>query len=150
MKAPPKDWPRLSSCLSYRDPATMIDWVCKAFDFEVRIKIESQPGVIEHSELTYGGALIMLGRERIGDARFGADWKSPLSAGCSTQSLMLYVDDVDAHCEKARAAGATITSEPSVQDYGDDYWVDKSYAALDPEHHSWFFAQRLKTVGVPA
>jgi uncharacterized glyoxalase superfamily protein PhnB len=148
MKPTPKGWPRLSSALCYRDPAAMIDWLCKAFDFEIRIKIESAPGVIEHSELTYGDAVIMVGKERIGDARFGTDWKSPLSLGAISQSLFIYVDDVEAHCARARAAGANITSGPEVSDYGDEYWVDKGYGALDPENHLWFFSERLKTAGV--
>ncbi len=58
--------------------------------------------------------------------------------------MMIYVDDVDAHCERARAAGARIVSEPEVHDYGDDYWADRSYGCLDPEGHAWWITQRLR------
>ncbi len=64
--------------------------------------------------------------------------------GANTQSLVIYVDDADAHCERARAAGAEITVEPATQDYGEGYWVDRSYGALDPEGHHWWFLQRLR------
>jgi uncharacterized glyoxalase superfamily protein PhnB len=146
MKAPPKDWPRISSSLYYRDAAKMIDWLCSAFSFEVRLKIEGDNGSIEHSELTYGGGVIMVGSERIGKAsRWGVDMKSPLSVlGANTQGMMVYVDDVDAHCAQARAAGATIVDEPTLHDYGDDYWADRSYGALDPEGHMWWFTQRVR------
>jgi uncharacterized glyoxalase superfamily protein PhnB len=54
------------------------------------------------------------------------------------------VDDVDAHCERARAAGATILSEPTVSDYGEEHWADRGYEAEDPEGHRWWFAQRVR------
>jgi uncharacterized glyoxalase superfamily protein PhnB len=128
--------------MHYRDPAVMITWLCEAFDFALRIKVEDENGHIKHSELTYGEALIMVGHER---ELFGTTYKSPLSAGCNTQGLMLYVDDVDAHCAKARAKGAKIVSEPSLHDYGAEYWADRSYGAIDPEGHSWWFSQRIRS-----
>ncbi len=146
MKATPHGWPRISCAAIYRDAARMIDWLCDAYGFEVRLKVEGDNGSIVHSELTYGEGLIMVSGERAGkDAeRFGVEMKSPLSAGCVTQSMMVFVDDVDAHCERARAAGARITQEPAVHDYGEDYWADRSYGALDPENHIWWFTQRIR------
>lgn len=145
MKPAPKGWPRISSGLFYRDAAGMIDWLCEAFAFELVLKVEGEGGRIEHSELTYGGGLIMVGEESAGaEQRFGTDMKSPLSAGCNTQNLMVYVDDVDAHCAQARAKGAKIVDEPSLHDYGDDYWADRSYGAADPEGHLWWFTQRIR------
>jgi uncharacterized glyoxalase superfamily protein PhnB len=146
MKPTPSGWPRISSSLYYREPAKMIDWLCEVFGFELRLKVEAEDGSIEHSELTYGEGLIMVGGERVGPAavRWGIDFKSPLSARCNTQALMLYVDDVDAHCARARAAGAKIVDEPAVHDYGEEYWADRSYGAADPEGHLWWFTQRLR------
>jgi uncharacterized glyoxalase superfamily protein PhnB len=149
MQPPPSDWPRISSGLYYRDAATAIDWLCRAFGFSVRLRIEGADGRIEHSELEYGEGLIMVGQEEAADTapRFGQRRISPLTAGGSTQGMMLYVDDVDAHCRQARAAGATIVAEPAVHDYGEDYWADRSYGALDPEGHIWWFSQRLRSRG---
>ena len=145
MKATPSGWPRMSSSVYCRDPAAMIDWLCRAFGFEVRLKVEGEGGRIEHSELTYGEGLIMVGGERTGSAsRWGVDMRSPRAAGCNTQGLMVFVDDVDAHCAQARAAGARIVDEPSVHDYGEEYWADRAYGAVDPEGHLWWFVQRLR------
>lgn len=145
MKATPSGWPRMSSSVYCRDPAAMIDWLCRAFGFEVRLKVEGEGGRIEHSELTYGEGLIMVGGERTGPAsRWGVDMRSPRAAGCNTQGLMVFVDDVDAHCAQARAAGASIVDEPSVHDYGEEYWADRAYGAVDPEGHLWWFVQRLR------
>jgi uncharacterized glyoxalase superfamily protein PhnB len=138
---PPKDWPRISSSPVYAEAAKAIDWLCKAFGFEVRLKVEADNGKIAHSELVLGNGLIM-----VGDAeKPGRDWRrTPKQAGGCTQALCVYVDDVDAHCARARAAGAVIASEPKTTDYGDGYWVDRSYEAIDPEGHHWWFMTRLE------
>ncbi|MEZ5497921.1 MAG: VOC family protein [Steroidobacteraceae bacterium] len=145
-KNSPAGWPRISSGLYYRDPARMIDWLCNAFGFVVKLKVEGANGRIEHSELTYGDGMIMVGHERVGaDNPWGADFKSPLSVGsANTQGLLVQVDDVDSHCARSRAAGAVIVDEPRVHDYGEEYWADRSYGARDPEGHLWWFTQRIR------
>jgi uncharacterized glyoxalase superfamily protein PhnB len=146
MKPAPPDWPRLSSAVTYQDAAAAIDWLCKAFGFEVRIKIEGEGGRIEHSELTYGEALLMVAQESPqADRAWKREMRSPKSlGGKTTQSIMLYVDEVDAHCARARAAGARIVDEPETHDYGADHWSDRGYCALDPEGHIWWIAERLR------
>ena len=145
MKPPPPGWPRISAGVYYREAARMIDWLCTAFGFEVQVRVDGECGRIEHSELVYGDGLIMVGEELAGDARrFETDRLSPLNAGCNTQNLMVYVDDVDAHCARARDAGARIVAEPELHDYGDAHWADRSYGAVDPEGHLWWFTQRLR------
>jgi uncharacterized glyoxalase superfamily protein PhnB len=142
-KPAPKGWPRVSVGIYYNDAVTAIDWLCKAFGFEVQLKIEGEGGRIEHSELVLGGGLVM-----VGDATLerGRPWvKSPLSVdGANTQSLCIYIDDADAHCVRAKAAGAKIATEPKTTDYGDDYWSDRGYEAVDPEGHHWYFMQRVR------
>src|SRR5277367_3416984 len=114
MKPPPPDWPRLSSSVFYQDAAAAIDWLCAAFGFEVRLKVEGDNGRIEHSELTYGEGLIMVAQESADAPRL---WKrsmrSPKSlGGACTQSIMFFVDDAMVHCAHARAGGARIVEEP--------------------------------------
>jgi uncharacterized glyoxalase superfamily protein PhnB len=146
MNSTPKGWPRLSSVIFYDDAAGAIDWLCRAFGFEVRLKIEGDGGRIEHSELVYDQALVMVGQSGDHPRRpklpRGA---SPHSiGGANTQYLMLFVDNADEHCARARAAGAAVVEEPALHDYGADYWADRSYGALDPEGHLWWFTQRVR------
>ena len=144
MKPTPAGWPRISAGVYYRDALDMIDWLCRAFGFSVQLKVVEE-GVLHHSQLVFGDGLIMVGTELSGEARrFETDRLSPLNAGCNTQNLMVYVDDVDAHCAQARAAGAQIVSEPQLNDYGEGYWADRSYGARDPEGHLWWFVQRVR------
>ena len=145
MKPTPAGWTRISSGIYYRDAAKMIDWLCAAYGFAVRLKVEGEGGSIVHSELTLADGVVMVGAARGGEARrFETDTLSPLDAGCNTQNLMVYVDDVDAHCAHARAAGARIVAEPELHDYGAEYWADRSYGAIDPEGHLWWFTQRMR------
>jgi uncharacterized glyoxalase superfamily protein PhnB len=63
MKPTPAGWPRFSSSVVYQDAAAAIDWLCNAFGFEVRIKVEGANGRIEHCELSLGDGLIMIAQE---------------------------------------------------------------------------------------
>jgi uncharacterized glyoxalase superfamily protein PhnB len=142
-KSPPKGWPRISSSLAVEDAKKAIDFLCRAFGFEVQLKVEGEGGRIEHSELALGGGLVMLGDNAAAKGR--AWYQSPRQlGGAITQAMCVYVDDVDEHCARARAAGAIIATEPKTSDYGEGYWVDKSYEAVDPDGHHWWFVQRLK------
>lgn len=142
MKPSPEGWPRISSALYYDDAVKAIDWLCNAFEFEVRLKVEGENGRIEHSELEYGDGLIMVGQVGKEDR---PHYRSPRSVdGANTQALCICVDDVDAHFARARDAGATIVMEPEDHDYGVDYWADRVYECCDPEGHHWFFMQRIR------
>jgi uncharacterized glyoxalase superfamily protein PhnB len=137
----PKDWPRITSSVVYAEANKAIDWLCKAFGFEVQLKVEADGGKIAHAELVLGGGMITTGDV----PKEGRDWrKTPAQAGGCTQALCVYVDDVDEHCERARKAGAVIASAPKTTDYGDGYWVDRSYEAIDLEGHHWWFMTRIE------
>jgi uncharacterized glyoxalase superfamily protein PhnB len=131
----------MSASLTYRDAARAIDFLCRAFGFEVQLKVDGENGRIEHSQLVIGDAMITLG-----DVDRGRTWqKSPAElGGANTQVQCLFVDDVDAHAARARAAGAQIATEPKTTDYGAQYWADRSYEAVDPEGHHWWFMQRVR------
>ena len=148
MKPTPPGWPRISSSLYYDDAAKAIDWLCDAFGFKVRIKVEGEGGRIEHSELEFGEGVVMVaGADKADKYPF---IKSPSQiGGGNTQNMFVYVDDVDAHCARARAKGATIVTEPKISDYGEDYWSDKGYECIDPGGHHWWFAQRLRNAKTP-
>ncbi|HTY49519.1 MAG TPA: VOC family protein [Steroidobacteraceae bacterium] len=142
LKPTPPGWPRISASASYQDPARAIDWLCEAFGFEVRLKVQADDGGIVHSELAFGDALVMVAGER---DEAGIAARSPKSlGGANTRGLFVYVDDIEAHHARATAAGAVIVRPLATSDYGADYWSDRGYGAADPEGHLWYFAQRLR------
>jgi uncharacterized glyoxalase superfamily protein PhnB len=143
MKSNPPGWPRASSALCYERAAEAIDWLVRAFGFEVRLKIDGEGGKVVHSELVYGDAVFMLGDAR----REGQKHRVAPSeiGGKNTQNLLVYVDDVEAHLARAKAAGAELTSELETHDYGEDYWTDRAYSCVDVGGHHWWFAERVRT-----
>ncbi|MBK8171358.1 MAG: VOC family protein [Sandaracinaceae bacterium] len=144
MKPTPPNWPRISSAVFYVDPRKAIDWLCKAFGFTVRIVVDGPNGSVEHSELGYGEGVVMVSSSQ--KSARGDHRRSPSQiAGGNTQSIMVYVDDVEAHCAQARAHGAIIVSEPTTNDYGEEYWSDRTYETVDLEGHRWWFCERLRS-----
>lgn len=131
---PPQDFPRLSPYLFYKDAAAAIDFLTTTFGFEERMRLAGPDGSVGHAEVQLADAVVMLGTP-------GPDYRNPMELGGATQGLYVYVDDVDKHFEVARAAGATITEEPSDKFYG-----DRSYTAEDPEGHVWYFGQHIRDV----
>src|SRR5687767_13077531 len=87
---------------SYQDAAAAVDWLVEAFGFERKEVHEGEDGTIAHAELAYGGSVYMLGSAR--DGGFGM--KTPREVGAVTGGVYVYVDDLDEHYERAKAAGA--------------------------------------------
>jgi len=142
MKPTPENWPRISVTIFYEEPRAAIDWLCEAFGFSIRMVVDGPDGGVAHSELEYGSGLVMVSGIR--DPSQGLPSGSPKTHGVNTQVMAIFVDDADAHCEHARAKGAEIAMEPITSDYGEDYWADRTYRAVDPEGHHWWFMQRLR------
>jgi len=137
MSRHPSEQSNVIPALFYEDPAAALAWLEKAFGLETRLCVTDASGAVAHAEMSYGGGRITAGP--------GAwiDWaKSPNEVGgANTAAIHIMVDDVDAHCATARAAGAVITMEPADQFYG-----DRSYRARDPEGHNWTFGQTIREV----
>jgi uncharacterized glyoxalase superfamily protein PhnB len=125
----------LSSAISYRDPKAAFKWLEQAFGFEPLMVILDQDGNLAHSEMTFGNSVVMIGSE------WDAAHRSPQSVqGINTQSVHVQLEgDIDAHCARARGAGAVILQEPATQFYG-----DRTYRAADLEGHIWTFGQTVR------
>lgn len=121
---------RIAPYLLYEDGVAAIEFLTNAFGFEESMRMEDA-GVVNHAELRLGDDVVMLGQS-------GEDYRSPKNAGHYNALVHVYVDDVDAHFDRAKAAGAEIVMEPTDQEYG-----DRRYDAKDPEGHFWSFATNL-------
>ena len=115
--------------LSYRDAAAAIEWLTDAFGFAVLMAMPGPDGTIGHAELRLGDGIIMLG-----SAQGARGWLSPRDLPGVNQTIYVYVADLDAHDDRAVAAGATIMQPLHDTDYG-----SRGYAATDCEGHQWSF-----------
>jgi uncharacterized glyoxalase superfamily protein PhnB len=142
MKPTPPGWPRISSSVHYEDARAAIPWLCRAFGFELRLMVEGEGGRVEHSELVFGEGVIMVS-DKVDKYPYR---RAPSQLdGANTQSMMIYVDDVEAHYQRAKAAGATLLGEPETHDYGDDYWSDRGFECVDLGGHHWWIFQRMRS-----
>ena len=143
-------YPTITPMLSYENVAEAIPWLERAFGFAERMRMTNEDGTVGHAELVLGDGVIMLGNP-------GPDYQSPRhhAETCADarrwsevsfviDGLHVAVDDVDAHFERARAAGARILSEPEDEAYG-----ERIYRVEDVEGHRWMFAQPLAAAEAP-
>ncbi|WP_202845191.1 VOC family protein [Luteimonas saliphila] len=128
--------------LSYEDGVAAMDWLVATFGFIERTRMTGPDGRLAHGELETGGGLVMLAsptpdyesprrhREHCAQAR---RWSA---VPWVIDGVLVYVDRLDAHFERARAAGATVLSGI------EDGPPGRRYRAEDLEGHRWFFIER--------
>ena len=131
--------PTIAPLLWYDRPREAIAWLEKAFGFETEIIVAGDGDGVIHSELTLGDGVIYVVGPPTGDH---ASASPSQTGGKVTQSVCVNLrEGLDAHCARARAAGARIEREPADQSYG-----DRVYTCLDPEGHPWAFTQPRKVM----
>jgi uncharacterized glyoxalase superfamily protein PhnB len=112
----------------YPDIREAIAWLSKAFGFREHYRYGEAKDP-SGAQMHLGKAWVMLHKARPGSA-------SPAQLGSATQSLTVFVEDVDGHFEKAKAAGAQIVEELHETEYG-----ERQYAAEDLAGHHWLFSR---------
>ncbi len=116
--------------LNYDDAAAALDWLTEAFGFE-RTEVHPANGKIAHAEMRFQDGLVMLGSS--GENELGL--KTPRELGAVNAGVYVIVDDgIDAHYERALAAGAEVVRELHDTDYG-----SRDYIVRDPEGNLWSF-----------
>ena len=131
---------RVIPLLTYQDIPAAHDFLVRAFGFESGGVHRTPEGQAVHGEVRAGAAAIWLHRVT---AEHELD--SPRTADVANSGLVVQVDDVDAHYERARAEGARIDGPPADQPYG-----QREYGARDSEGHRWWFSAPLPRRDAPA
>jgi PhnB protein len=138
----PDESPGVIPMLAYEDGVSALEWLAKAFGFTERARMLEGDGRLSHGELDTGHGLIML-------ATPTADYESPRRHRESCElarnwsivpwvidGVLVYVDDLDEHFERAKQAGAMMLTSIERGAPGD------RYRAEDLEGHRWMFMQR--------
>ena len=129
----PRRRPTIVPQLPYEDIRAALSFLERAFGFREipSSRMEGADGVLHHALVEFGDGVIGIGTQ----GAHGAI--SPKSAGIESQYISVYVDDVDAHYQRALAAGAQIAR--ALREH-------HAYEALDVEGHRWRFLQRMRAV----
>jgi uncharacterized glyoxalase superfamily protein PhnB len=131
--------------IAYRDGVAALEWLAAAFGFKELARMQGADGRLSHGEMSTGRGQIMLAtpspeyegprlhREHCPQAH---RWSA---VPWVVDGVLVYVDDVDHHCERARNAGAQILTMPEDTPHG------RLYRAEDVEGHRWMFVDATKT-----
>ena len=134
--------PDVIPMISYADGPAAMDWLGRAFGFRERDRRVGADGRLGHGEMETGSGLIMLAtpspayrgpKQHREECKQAAQWSE---VPYVVDGVLVYVDDVRAHFDRAKAMGATILSE--LEDTADG----GRYRAEDLEGHRWMFIQR--------
>ena len=110
--------------LVYEDVTEAREWLCRVFGFTERWHAGDH-----RAQLSFGSGAVVVRDNPSDDEKPGR---------CS---IMVRVDEVDAHSERARSLGATIVEPPTNHKYG-----ERQYSVEDPGGHRWMFSQTLADV----
>lgn len=113
--------------LAYADVPAAAAWLCQAFGFAERLRI----GDHRVQLLAGTGAVVVTDRSR----------ESAGASGPSQHGVLVRVDDVDAHCARAAAAGAEVLMPPTTFPFG-----ERQYRARDLGGHPWTFSETVSDV----
>ena len=134
--------PSVVPMISYEDGIAALEWLRSAFGFRETARLTTPDGKLSHGEMEAGNGLIMLAsptpeyrspkrhREACEQAR---KWSA---VPWIIDGVLVYVDDLDRHLARAKAAGATILSDIEEGPPG------RRYRAEDFEGHRWFFFEK--------
>jgi uncharacterized glyoxalase superfamily protein PhnB len=118
----------------YQDVAAAIGWLSRTFGFKEHYQYGEPGGPISGAQMHLGDAWFMLQRARPGSA-------SPAQLGCETQCLTVFVDDIEAHFQRTKSAGAPILEDLHETEYG-----ELQYATRDLDGHHWLFSRHARDV----
>lgn len=118
-----------------RDVEEAIAWYSRVFGFAEHYRY-GEP---------VSGAQVRVGRGWLMLKRAGMEAQTPRQLGYGTQSLTVFIDDMDGHYAHARAQGAKILEEPHETVYGE--W---QYAAEDADGHHWLFSRHHRDLSPEA
>jgi uncharacterized glyoxalase superfamily protein PhnB len=119
--------------IAYQNVALALQWLTKVFGFIEHYRY-GEPDAPQGAQMNLGDAWIMLNTVRPGRA-------SPVQIGHQTQSLTIFVEDVDTQFETVRAAGAKI-----VEDLHETVYGERQFGVEDLEGHLWIFSRHVRDV----
>ncbi|MGB0125910.1 MAG: VOC family protein [Silvibacterium sp.] len=117
--------------VSYQNLADAIAWLTNTFGFKEHYRY-GEP--VSGAQMHLGEAWIMV-------SSAGPGKTSPAYSGYSSQSLTVFVDDVDAHFSRTKSAGAKI-----VEDLNETIYGERQYGVEDLEGHHWLFSRHARDV----
>jgi uncharacterized glyoxalase superfamily protein PhnB len=113
----------------YQDLERAIRWLSEAFGFVEHYRYGDPTS---GAQMRAGDAYLMVKRAEPGQ-------RSPKELGFGTQSLTIFIEDIESHYARAKSAGVILLEELHETVYG-----ELQYAAEDLEGHHWLFSRHAR------
>jgi uncharacterized glyoxalase superfamily protein PhnB len=113
----------------YQNIDAAIAWLIRAFGFKEYYRY-GEP--VSGAQMRFGNATIQLSRAKPGSL-------SPAQLGYGTQSLTVFVEDIEAHFNRTKSTDATL-----VEDLHETVYGELQYAVKDLEGHLWIFSRHAR------
>ena len=136
VKPIPEGYYSITPYLFIRGASRAIEFYRDVFGAKVRVNMPGPNGKVAHAELQIGDSIVMLS-----DENPNMQAKSPETVGGSTNSLHLYVENVDSVVDKAAKSGAKVLRPVADQFYG-----DRTGTILDPFGQMWSVGTHIEDV----
>jgi uncharacterized glyoxalase superfamily protein PhnB len=115
--------------IMYRNLQQAIPWLGKAFGF---VELYRYGSPLSGAQVRAGNAFIML-------KQAGPGYTTPKELGFGTQSLTIFIEEIESHYTRARSAGVTL-----LEDLHETVYGELQYAAVDLEGHHWLFSRHVR------
>jgi uncharacterized glyoxalase superfamily protein PhnB len=116
----------------YRDVEQAVSWLSRTFGFIEHYRYGDPAGPLSGAQMHLGNAWIMVNRVK-------PSASTPEHLGYGTQSLTVFIEDVESHFQRTKAAGAKI-----VEDLNETVYGELQYAAKDLDGHHWLFSRHAR------
>jgi uncharacterized glyoxalase superfamily protein PhnB len=116
----------------YRSVPKACEWLARVFGFSEHYRYGDP---VSGAQMRLGDAVVMISGPREGT-------ESPMTLGMGTQTLTVFVEDVDAHYARAKEQGAVIVEEIQETVYG-----ERQYGVKDLDGHRWLFSRHVRDIG---
>ena len=118
----------------YRNVDDAIVWLTATFGFEEHYRYGTPGEPISGAQMHRENAWIMLVQVRPGAS-------TPAQTGHRTQSLTIFVENVNSHFQNTKSAGAKI-----VEDLHETIYGEHQYGVEDLDGHHWLFSQHARDI----
>jgi uncharacterized glyoxalase superfamily protein PhnB len=117
--------------VEYQNLPEAIQWLTTKLGFVEHFRYGDP---VSGGQLRLGNAWIMVRAAR-------GLYKTPDELGFGTQSLTVFLENVEEHYSRSKAAGLTVVEELHETEYG-----EYQYAITDLEGHHWLFSRHARDV----
>lgn len=128
MYDPERGYPSVVPYLLYADPSAAVRWLTDVLRLREVIRFTTPEGMVGHAELELGGHIVAVGVKG-------------MALGAVNSITLVFVDDVDATCERAVNAGGSVVTEAR-----DQPWGLRQAMVADPEGQRWEVSQHVRDV----